>query len=492
MKGIARGDLTPGGAEEWVRRRWDERMSRGDRDLAILWVKAHRDIAGNTEADTAAKIATALQYQDETVTEAGIRQVAKACRGEERRRLQLTYRPLKYLGTRRRVATLAGIMGDKGLRQWRHQIGKEDSPECRWCGKALENYRHISRECEAWKKRLPGGETGLKMPIGVEKGKGKEEGEKKGMTWYPNPVWGTLREAGLWRGIMWSSVFASLWKRRANRIIPPPKGAILIVRFEEERNMFVSGILPDDPLPRWLEESTCTQTEPVEPTPPPPPPAQPLGLSPITCIDIPPADNTSEQTPPTKKRKGKQPSDKIPYEIKRRLDQNEAKKSANSPPIGTPATPVATTTNKAPDPDIDIDTPNPNTDTELPETDTRPHKKKTQDQQALRPNTKHRRHHIEIWRRRTRNRAEEGLGKGEEVAGVWEQDTGQDRGDKVVETKGRADRGRQEDQLGRGVFGGGERHRQSQVRWEAFEDHSIRAGQAEETLAIARWAAREY
>ncbi|KAF8459735.1 hypothetical protein BDZ91DRAFT_799657 [Kalaharituber pfeilii] len=42
-------------------------------------------------------------------------------------------------------------------------------------------YAHISRECEAWKKRLPGEETGLKMPIGVEKGKGKEEGEKKGM-----------------------------------------------------------------------------------------------------------------------------------------------------------------------------------------------------------------------------------------------------------------------------------------------------------------------
>ncbi|KAF8462845.1 hypothetical protein BDZ91DRAFT_733490 [Kalaharituber pfeilii] len=41
----------------------------------------------------------------------------------------------------------------------------------------------------------------------------------------------TLREAG----IMWSSVFTSLCKRRANRITPPPKGAILIVRFEEER-----------------------------------------------------------------------------------------------------------------------------------------------------------------------------------------------------------------------------------------------------------------
>ncbi|KAF8471041.1 ribonuclease H-like domain-containing protein [Kalaharituber pfeilii] len=180
MKGIARGDLTPEGAAELVRRRWEERTSRGDRDLALLWVKAHEGIVGNTEADRAAKVATALQYQDETVTEAGIRQEAKSRRGEERKRLQLTYRPLEYLGTRRRVSTFAGIMGDKGLRQWRYQIGKEESPECRWCGKALENYRHITKDCEAWKKRLPGGEAGMKMPKGGEKGK-KKEGEKEGM-----------------------------------------------------------------------------------------------------------------------------------------------------------------------------------------------------------------------------------------------------------------------------------------------------------------------
>ncbi|KAF8460532.1 hypothetical protein BDZ91DRAFT_798831 [Kalaharituber pfeilii] len=39
-----------------------------------------------------------------------------------------------------------------------------------------------------------------------------------------------------------------------------------------------------------------------------------------------------------------------------------------------------------------------------------------------------------IFSRRTWNRAEEELGEGEEVAGVWEQDIGQDSGDKVVET----------------------------------------------------------
>ncbi|KAF8457838.1 hypothetical protein BDZ91DRAFT_852265 [Kalaharituber pfeilii] len=51
----------------------------------------------------AAKIGTALQYQDEVVTEAGMRQYAKAWRADERKRLQLSYRPLEYLGNRRRI-----------------------------------------------------------------------------------------------------------------------------------------------------------------------------------------------------------------------------------------------------------------------------------------------------------------------------------------------------------------------------------------------------
>ncbi|KAF8471093.1 hypothetical protein BDZ91DRAFT_791289 [Kalaharituber pfeilii] len=92
----------------------DEGDAQGDLDVAIMWVKAHREIRGNTDADRAAKIGTALQYQDEVITEAGLRQQVRSLRGQERNRLQLSYRPLQRLGNR--VATLARILGNKGLR----------------------------------------------------------------------------------------------------------------------------------------------------------------------------------------------------------------------------------------------------------------------------------------------------------------------------------------------------------------------------------------
>ncbi|KAF8457052.1 hypothetical protein BDZ91DRAFT_800785 [Kalaharituber pfeilii] len=128
LQRIARGDPTPDGASQAVRERWEARAAKGEMDLSVLW--------GNTKADKAAKVGTALQYQDERVTEAGICQNARALRAEERNRLNMTYRPLKKLGSRKLTATLAGILGNKGLREWRHRIGKADSSECRWCGRA--------------------------------------------------------------------------------------------------------------------------------------------------------------------------------------------------------------------------------------------------------------------------------------------------------------------------------------------------------------------
>ncbi|KAF8456514.1 hypothetical protein BDZ91DRAFT_801074 [Kalaharituber pfeilii] len=70
--------------------------------------------------------------------------------------LQLSYRPLSRLENRRRIATLAGILGNKGL--------KTDSPECRWCGKAPENLAHITNECQTWKKKIKDGAGGLRQP----------------------------------------------------------------------------------------------------------------------------------------------------------------------------------------------------------------------------------------------------------------------------------------------------------------------------------------
>ncbi|KAF8464923.1 hypothetical protein BDZ91DRAFT_783506 [Kalaharituber pfeilii] len=58
----------------------------------------------------------------------------------------------------------AGILGNKGLKEWRYSIGKADSPECRWCGRALENLKHITDDCQVWKGKLKDGAKGLRHP----------------------------------------------------------------------------------------------------------------------------------------------------------------------------------------------------------------------------------------------------------------------------------------------------------------------------------------
>ncbi|KAF8470009.1 hypothetical protein BDZ91DRAFT_847203 [Kalaharituber pfeilii] len=130
----------------------------------VIWVKAHKGVKSNTEADKAAKVGTALQCEEDIATEAGIRQEAKALRADERNRLRMSYRPLQQIDNRRRISTLAGILGNKGLKEWRYSIGKADSPECRWCGKAPENFAHIANECQKWKGKLKDGASGLRQP----------------------------------------------------------------------------------------------------------------------------------------------------------------------------------------------------------------------------------------------------------------------------------------------------------------------------------------
>ncbi|KAF8460193.1 hypothetical protein BDZ91DRAFT_799105 [Kalaharituber pfeilii] len=112
------------GASVHLRRAWERRVERGDRDTAILWLKGHRGIPGNEEADKAARIGTALQDEPDMVTEAGLRQRAKRERASERNRLNLSYRPLERLV--RATGRIAGLLGGKGLRAWRWQIGKAD------------------------------------------------------------------------------------------------------------------------------------------------------------------------------------------------------------------------------------------------------------------------------------------------------------------------------------------------------------------------------
>ncbi|KAF8462274.1 hypothetical protein BDZ91DRAFT_357182 [Kalaharituber pfeilii] len=159
------------GASTLVRKRWEDRIAKGDLDLAVIWVKSHKGVKGNTEADWAAKVGTALQYEDETVTEAGIRQEYKALRATERKQAGLNYRPLQIADRRRYLSTLAGILGNKGLKEWRYHIGKAESPECRWCGEAPENWEHVRQDCKAWARKC-GGAEGIRQ---IDKGRNVRE-----------------------------------------------------------------------------------------------------------------------------------------------------------------------------------------------------------------------------------------------------------------------------------------------------------------------------
>ncbi|KAF8461627.1 hypothetical protein BDZ91DRAFT_797911 [Kalaharituber pfeilii] len=159
----SKGEPTHKGPAKLVRDAWKARTDRGDWDVAVMWVKSHIGVRGNTEADTAAKIGTCLPYQDETITEDGIRQTSRHQRATERNRLGLSYRPLTRLGTRH-IATLAGILGGKLLRKWQYEIGKADSPECRWCEEEEETTEHVLTRCRTWKRKWPGGMQDLVTP----------------------------------------------------------------------------------------------------------------------------------------------------------------------------------------------------------------------------------------------------------------------------------------------------------------------------------------
>ncbi|KAF8459798.1 hypothetical protein BDZ91DRAFT_851879 [Kalaharituber pfeilii] len=114
LQKIAEGMPTPVGPANAVRRTWEGRIARGGLGVAVMWVKGRWGIKGNEAADKAARVGTFMQYQDEIVTEAGMRQHAKAQRAEERNRLELSYRPLQWLGHEARQGGWARVQVVRG------------------------------------------------------------------------------------------------------------------------------------------------------------------------------------------------------------------------------------------------------------------------------------------------------------------------------------------------------------------------------------------
>ncbi|KAF8458786.1 hypothetical protein BDZ91DRAFT_800073 [Kalaharituber pfeilii] len=75
---------------------------------------------------------------------------------------------LKWQRLGNRAATLAGIIGGKGLRHLKFKIGTADGPECRWCGEDYETPLHVPTQCRVWKRKCPRGMEGLCRLTGNE------------------------------------------------------------------------------------------------------------------------------------------------------------------------------------------------------------------------------------------------------------------------------------------------------------------------------------
>ncbi|KAF8469949.1 hypothetical protein BDZ91DRAFT_791901 [Kalaharituber pfeilii] len=166
----------------------------------------------------------------------------------------------------------------------------------------------------------------------------QEDTERASAAFPPLPDWEVLDEELQDHKFDLGKIAASLWRYYSDYGQYLTEGSILSIRFEDNE---------------WGRLSIQTDPHPPATPPPPPLPLQPLGLSPITCIDIQPMESTSEvlgfstiDITETRKRKGKAASAQTPYALKRRLDDAEARKIATAPPVGNPAadsTPASTT-----------------------------------------------------------------------------------------------------------------------------------------------------
>ena len=166
----------------------EELCTRIDKDTCVAWVKAHKEVRGNEEADMLCKVASILGHESEgVVTPNGLRAWAKRERAEARGGVGEG-----ILGWHRRaISAYAWCVMEKGpQRRWLHRIGKEKTPGCHCHQQQKQSGRHIVEECpelialrreveeEWWMCHLRLNRKKEKGDIGVEKEREKEEGEK--------------------------------------------------------------------------------------------------------------------------------------------------------------------------------------------------------------------------------------------------------------------------------------------------------------------------
>ncbi|KAF8472888.1 hypothetical protein BDZ91DRAFT_790758 [Kalaharituber pfeilii] len=148
LKSIVKGHPTPGGEAYLTRKALEERIARGGMDVAMMWVKGHGGLEDNEKADRAAKIGALLPYQDEVITEVG-----------------------------KHTATLAGLLGGKGLRAWRFRVGKSGEPRMQVVRRrGGDSGAHLGR-VQSLEGEVAWGPGGREGPSGGEGGRRRPTGK---------------------------------------------------------------------------------------------------------------------------------------------------------------------------------------------------------------------------------------------------------------------------------------------------------------------------